>query len=324
MSNENPKGIGIIGAIIYGIFLFLKTAVLFVITHIWWFAGILTIGLVTFAMFSYHRRTDAEKRRIRRFIYKHRKLPLYLIGGVIIFLIFQLSFKQTVLVLAGIVVLYFVFGLIIRKTHGCKVCDASGRLSGYNPHLDLEFERDLCYACSGKEVVFKDKSEWYDIALKARKEIIRLQQEQGRLENQFRLYSRQMRISKNANERILRNRDEQQRKQFEEYRKLVESKIIHYQQIEKNAHIFMHSYHIYNQQLKWDKSLEDRGDKNIESSEMALCASDETELTRKYSIELRGLETLMETEVHTNIAEELRLDIEKATEKLKVLLEEPA
>ena len=89
--------------------------------------------------------------------------------------------------------------------------------------------------------------------------------------------------------------------------------------IEKQAHIAMHNYYVYNQQEKWDQDLEQWGQRNIEGFENALSLGDEAELTQKYSIEISSFESLLESDVNTEIAKELRLDIEKATEKLKVL-----
>ena len=220
------------------------------------------------------------------------------------------------------IVLTICIAQVIIDHFKCKVCLGIRMLNGHNSKLDLTFTNDPCYACSGK--IFKKKSEWYTIAIRAGKERKKLEVQRVELEKKRKNYASQIKISKNCNLRTVKIKDTQKKKQFKEYMQLINSKMNHYYQIEKNAHIAMYNYYIYNKQMEWDKDLEEWGEKNIEGYQNALTLADEAELTQRYSIEISSFESLLESDVNTEIAKELRLDIEKATAKLKALFAQPS
>lgn len=288
--------------------------------HIWWFFGISFYVFILGPTFRYMEMSDTEKQLLKAWFAKNKPILLYLVSSVLVLLIFRSKFWIVSLTLALIWIAFIAIDKLIRKFFGCRVCNATGRLSGYNPHLNIEFDNDVCYCCNGKQLVYKEKSDWYKIALKIRKEIIELKHNLTQLEKEHALYSSEAKIGKNVNVEKVLNRDTLLNKKFEENKESYKDKIQLHEEIEKRAHIFLHVFYVAEQQEKWVERIKVWNSKNLDAHESALILSGEAEIALKFSSVIESLENLLELEINSNVAEELRLDIEQATRKLKLLL----
>ena len=326
MRNENPA-VGILGlgvALFWVIYQGLVIAITFIINNLWILMLSAIIGLFIFLTLKYAKGRKLNKRQLWGYFAAHRLQLIFLMFAGTSTIILRKDNMIMALVIAGLVISYLILRFISSRFLKCKACNGAGLLSGHNAYLGIKFENDPCYVCSGTGKVLWKKSEWYHIAKKANVERKKLEAKRSILLNKRKAYSSQVRISENVNLERLKSKDERKKDQFTEYEKLIDSKIDHYATIEKQAHIAMHNYYIYHQQEKWDKYLEQWGDKNIDGYQNVLALSDEAELTQRYSIEISSFESLLESDVNAEIAKELRLDIEKATEKLKALFAKSA
>ena len=157
------------------------------------------------------------------------------------------------LIILGILTLtYFTLRLIIKRLYSCQACNGKGILSGENAYLELEFKNDICYCCHGKGIVFKGKSEWYDIAKQVRNQLAILQKKKTKLNQELQFHSSAIKISKHTKHQVIWNRESVTNRQVDELKSLLDAKINYYTEVERNAHIFMHSYYVFKQQEKME------------------------------------------------------------------------
>lgn len=319
MREENPgDGVGgIIGLITYITFLIVN----FIIEHIWWVIGGIAAALIIFLFIKCLKKINLDKEIIWGWLVKNKKPLLYLVGSGAVLVIFRGSFWLVFVILCNVWILLYTVNHLIKKFFGCRVCDTTGRLSGYNINLGMEFDNDICYACGGRHLVFKDESDWYKISLKAAKEINKLEKNLKLLEDQSIQYSSDIKISENVFSKEVVNRDALRRQKFVAYKNKLESSLYVHHEIEKKAHIFMHEIYINRQYKKWDKVLDYWDEETVRAEEAALALGEEVKWLQKFGSELEDFEDFMDSENVTDVDEELRLDIEKATAKLKVLLD---
>lgn len=320
MRDEDPGDSisGLVGLVAYIIF----QVVLLVIEHIWWILGISAGVLILYLLIKYLKKVNLNGEMIWKWLLKYKRQVIYVVLSGIILVIFISNFWTVFLIMAVIWTVFLATDKLVKKFFGCRVCDVTGRLSGYNSHLDLEFDNDICYCCNGKHLVFKDKSDWYKIALKTGGEIKKLKRHLVLLDKQFQKYSSEVKIGGNVKSEGIISRDASKRNRFQKSKEELEAILDFHREIEKKAHIFLHELHIKMQDREWDKTLEDLERITFEARETALAIGDEAEFLEKCEKEFEEFEDLMESDLSDHIDPKLKLDISKASEKLRILLKE--
>lgn len=85
-------------------------------------------------------------------------LFLYLVMGNAVLLLYCLFALLGVLLLVKTVQYLF-------KRYSCFHCNGSGKLHGFDPHLNHHFDEESCYVCNGKRIVTHPlKMRWANIA----------------------------------------------------------------------------------------------------------------------------------------------------------------
>jgi hypothetical protein len=220
-------------------------------------------------------------------------------------------------IFALIILTLWVTSFLGRIFFGCQVCESTGVVNGHDMYLDINFNKNQCYACNGKRLMFKKKNDWYNTAMNAVTKMRKHRQLIDEIKRDLGNYQSTIKISPGLVDKFIKKRYQAQKKSLSDALALEEAQYELFQVIHQRAILMLHKQHLHLLQNRWDKRIKLTSEHKFDTYSKAISASEDIGISTLFEDEFTSLNQYLESFNDSAHNADLLQDIRQATERLK-------
>lgn len=256
---------------------------------------------------------------------KFKTYPWVIIIAMAITLIFYdpilvsiaITIANVIGIFALIILTLWATSFLGRVFFGCQVCESTGIVNGHDMYLDINFNKDQCYACHGKRLIIKTNNDWYSTAMNAITKMRKHRQQIDEIKLDLSNYQSTIKISPSLVDKFIKKRYQAQKKSLSDALALEEAQYELFQVIHQRAILVLHKQHLHLLQNRWDKRIKLTSEHKFDTYSKAISASEDIGISTLFEDEFISLNQYLESFNDSAHNADLLQDIRQATERLK-------